>query len=171
MLREFTDTGIKEFQDECKSSKVAENLRTAISKPEINKDLIPYVMNVVNALERVCKNPTRENYESFAHASMEMATKTCKIWVSRWRSTFTKQTESKWVSNAGPDGLCGVIMITTLEREPKHDLWTYTTRKVVTSREANDLCKIVDDQPSIHSWRTTAKKLSCEIVEPGAFDQ
>src|SRR5438270_628208 len=41
---------------------------------------------------------------------------TCSITTNRYEQLFKKQDVRRWVSNVGPDGVCGVVVVTTLQQ-------------------------------------------------------
>src|SRR5262245_40672223 len=67
---------------------------------------------------------------------------TCQIITNRYQLSFQRQTATRWVSNEGPNGACGVIEITTVQEDPQGGgvLWTMTSQKIVTNKNANDFC-------------------------------
>ena len=63
----------------------------------------------------------------------------CTIHNSVFPVDFVKVNERKWVSNNGPEGICGVVSVFTIEHEVNDPiLWTYTstTRTQTTKRDS-----------------------------------
>jgi hypothetical protein len=92
-----------------------------------------------------------------------------RSFTNRYELTFRRQSATRWVSNAGPNGLCGVIEITTLEEDPQGSglLWTMNSRKVLTNKNANDFCRALDNEPPDDlTWRDTKRPLPCKFVVP-----
>jgi hypothetical protein len=102
---------------------------------------------------------------------MKSAPDTCEIVTNRYESTFARQGPKRWVSNEGPDGICGVVAITTLEQDGNDGslLWTMNTQKIVTNKGANDLCKTLDERPETLTWRESRRPLPCKFVVPAAI--
>ena len=92
---------------------------------------------------------------------------TCLVTTNRYARTFQNQTATRWVSTEGPDGVCGLLDVATLENEGA--LWTLEARKVVTKRDAAPACRNVDEKPEVLSWRDTRRPLPCRFVLPGSI--
>jgi hypothetical protein len=168
IMKEFKAAEATEMKGSCSAADM-KKLRDGLEVAE-NRALLPYMTKVVVAMETMCKSSTRDNYEALIRASLELEITTCSVSVGRWTLSFTKQTDTRWVSNDGPNGVCGVVLITTLERETKNNLWTYTQRKIVTNKQNSvAFCTIIEEGPVTYSWRNNTKKLACDLVEPGAF--
>jgi hypothetical protein len=92
---------------------------------------------------------------------------TCLVTTNRYSRTFQNQTATRWVSTEGPEGVCGVLDVTTLQNEGVR--WTLEAHKVVTKRDASPACRDVDEKPEVLSWRDTRRALPCRFVQPGAI--
>jgi hypothetical protein len=175
LIGEFTPTEAKEVQKACPTlDDEMQKLRVKLATPDasINKALLPYAKRWLEAMDAVCNNPSRENYEALQRAIIAADTETCKIWVTRWKTTFARQTETKWVANDGPNGICGIVLISTLERDGKsNSFWKYNQRRIVTNKEIKEPlpCHEWDERPSAYAFGVGAKKLACELVQAGAF--
>ena len=97
----------------------------------------------------------------------------CEIYTNRYESTFTKQNTRRWVSNEGPQGVCGVVTVTTLEQDESDPtsglLWTMNTQKIVTNKSADTVCKQLDERPETLTWRDSRRPLPCKFVTPAAI--
>jgi hypothetical protein len=80
----------------------------------------------------------------------------CRINALSYTLKFKKVGGRRWVSNNGPEGICGVVSVQTLEHEEKYEnVWTYTESSVVGNTEP-ELCKSLASQwqkPEIFSWK------------------
>ena len=97
---------------------------------------------------------------------------TCQIITNRYEMTFKSQGPRRWVSNEGPNGACGIVEVTTLEEDPRGGgiLWTMDSQKIVTNRNANELCKVFDNEPPDHlTWRDPKRPLPCKFIVPGVI--
>jgi len=95
---------------------------------------------------------------------------TCLIVTNRYQLSFRRQTATRWVSNEGPNGACGLIEITTVEEDPNGGgvLWTMTSQKIVTNKNANDFCKAFDGEPREDlTWKESKRPLPCKFIVPG----
>ena len=95
---------------------------------------------------------------------------TCEIITNRYDLAFQRQTATRWVSNEGPSGACGVIEITTVQQEPQGGgvLWTMTSQKIVTNKNVNDLWKAFDGEPREDlTWKDAKRPLPCKFIVPG----
>jgi hypothetical protein len=93
---------------------------------------------------------------------------TCLVTTNQYARRFQKQTPTRWVSNEGPDGECGVLDVTTLDDEGGNIHWTLEMKKIVTRK---DLASCRGDQPppELLSWRNVRRPLPCRFVQPGAI--
>ena len=88
--------------------------------------------------------------------------------------TFTKQDPGdpvdnpRWVSNEAPQGACGVSEITTLQDDGTVK-WTMEARKLVTRKDADPLCRDVDERPETLSWQNLRRPLPCAFIQPGGI--
>jgi hypothetical protein len=96
---------------------------------------------------------------------------TCTITTNRYEKDFLRMSETRWVSNSEPDGLCGVVTATTLQKDPESgdQSWTIESHKVVTNKDVVALCRSVDDTPKTMSWKNTRRALPCRFVRPRAI--
>jgi hypothetical protein len=77
---------------------------------------------------------------------------------------FVRVAERKWVSNNGPEGICGVVSVFTIEHEASSTvLWTYTEQYTYTNNSTG-LCKGLPlSETSSYSWKTGRNvRLKCE---------
>ena len=95
----------------------------------------------------------------------------CQIITNRYELRFTRQSATRWVSNQGPSGDCGIVDVTTLDEEPRGpaSFWTMTSRKTIPNRNAGAACRALVDaeQPETLTWRDTKRALSCRFIVPG----
>jgi hypothetical protein len=120
-----------------------------------------------------CKNQTEENLVNIARLSHQRDAKTCKILTANFSQTFERVTADSWVSKEGPDGLCGVVTISRLERvgAGSTSFWVYTTNRVVTNKgssTAPQFCKSLDDGEHFFDWKGGGDRfVGCEYIEMG----
>jgi hypothetical protein len=81
----------------------------------------------------------------------------CRVNGFTYSLKFQKVGARRWVSNNGPEGICAVVSVETLEHEEKYaNVWTYTESSVVGNTEP-EFCKTLASQwqkPETFSWRT-----------------
>ncbi len=94
----------------------------------------------------------------------------CLITTNRYELTLQKQTGLKWTSTEGPDGDCGVTVVTTLQNDGGA-MWAMDTRTIVTKRESSPACQNLQDATETLSWRNTRRTLPCRFVQPGAMSR
>lgn len=170
-LSDFTPEKAKAFQSECGS--LAKDIQAARgSLASADNTIKRYASDWFAAVEAACKSPTRANLEALERAAQAGDLATCKVWVNRWTHTFTKQSAVRWVSNDGPNGICGTILISILEpRDGDSDFfWKYSQQRVITNKDVKEPipCKEFEAEPTSYSANKT-KKLSCELIEAGGF--
>jgi hypothetical protein len=80
---------------------------------------------------------------------------------------FVKVSGYKWVSNNGPEGLCGAVSVFTIEREAGSEvLWTYTEQYTYTNN-TEGFCKgLASSETAIYSWKAgSVVRLRCENIK------
>ena len=74
-----------------------------------------------------------------------------------------------WASNEGPDGLCGVVTVSRLNRVPAGTtkFWVYTTKSVVSNKDG-EFCKMLDEGEHFYDWRGGGDRfMGCDYIEMG----
>jgi hypothetical protein len=161
-LKKFSPNEEKELREVSKTEMCAEqsmaDMRSAIDKPPlISEKERRYGHELLARQKRFCEQPTWATLHEFLRVLNDWDSKTCRIWTNAYTETFEWQPSGKWVSNRGPSGICGVIVVSTLEPHDKTKFpvrWTYETRKIVTNKDAlkGDVCKF-EETPVRYSWR------------------
>jgi hypothetical protein len=120
-----------------------------------------------------CKNPTEETLTNITRYSYEKKTKTCSILTAQFSQVFQRVTGDSWVSNEGPDGLCGVVTVSRLERVSagSSSFWVYTTKRVVTNKAAASspkICGSLDESEHFFDWKGGGDRfVGCDYIEMG----
>jgi len=94
--------------------------------------------------------------------------RTCLVTTSRYQQVFRKDSETRWTSRDGPEGVCGVVGVTTLI-DGGGVKWTLETRKVVTKKAAAPECRAMEETTEALSWQNLRRPLPCSFVQPGAI--
>ncbi len=95
---------------------------------------------------------------------------TCLITTNRYERVFRRESESRWMSTEGPEGVCGLLDVATLQ-DDGGVRWTMETHKVVTRKDAAPACEAVDTQPVTLSWQNLRRPLPCRFVQPGGLSR
>jgi hypothetical protein len=99
-----------------------------------------------------------------------VAPDTCLITTNRYERAFRRDTPSRWVSTEGPEGVCGLLDVATLQ-DDGGVRWTMETHKVVTRTDASSTCQAYDTQPETLSWQNIRRSLPCKFVQPGGLSR
>jgi hypothetical protein len=99
-----------------------------------------------------------------------LAPDTCLITTNRYARSFRRDTPSHWVSTEGPDGVCGLLDVATLQ-DDGGVRWTMETRKVVTKNGGSSACQAVDTQPEVLTWQNIRRPLPCRFVQPAGLSR
>ena len=88
----------------------------------------------------------------------------CTVHSTLFAIDLVKVGDRNWVSNNGPEGICGVVSVFTIEHEPNYaNLWTYTEQYIYTNNAADAVCKLAHNQTSTYSWKAgKSVRLKCE---------
>jgi hypothetical protein len=127
---------------------------------------------MITPMFRVCDDPSERNVRAMVRTNVERENLTCKIVSLRpFELTFQLQPDGRWLSNDGPSGPCGVILITTLEKDPKYSvLWTYTQRRLITNKAGSiglAECKAFEEHTQVFSWKPQDKFRQCKMIKFG----
>jgi hypothetical protein len=106
---------------------------------------------------------------------------TCLITTNRYERAFRREdtlspgslprpSASRWVSTEGPEGVCGLLDVATLQ-DDGGVRWTMETHKVVTKKDASPACEAYDTQPVTLSWQNIRRPLPCRFVQPGGLSR
>ena len=99
-----------------------------------------------------------------------VAPDTCLVTTNRYQRVFRRETTTRWVSTEGPEGVCGLLDVVTLE-DGGGVRWTMEIRKVVTKKDAAPMCTALDDEAETFSWQNVRRPLPCRFVQPGGLSR
>jgi hypothetical protein len=99
-----------------------------------------------------------------------VAPDTCLITTNRYQRTFRRDTSVRWVSIEGPEGVCGLLDVVTLQ-DGGGVRWTMETRRLATRTDAAPNCPAADAQVTTLSWQNVRRRLPCRFVQPGGLSQ
>jgi hypothetical protein len=97
-----------------------------------------------------------------------IAPDTCLITTNRYERTFQRDTATRWVSREGPEGVCGLLDVATLQ-DGGGGRWTMDTQKVMTKKDASAACQALETQTETLSWQNIRRPLPCRFVQPGGL--
>ena len=100
----------------------------------------------------------------------DIAPDTCLITTNQYARTFRRAGETRWVSSEGPEGVCGVLDVATLQ-DGGGVRWTLEMRKVATKRDASPACRAFDAPAETFSWQNIRRALPCKFVQPGGLSR
>lgn len=96
--------------------------------------------------------------------------RTCYLSTNRFRSEFKRSGPNKWVSVQGPQGICNVVLVQTLENDPDYpQLWTFTQTRATSDNKGP--CEGIEvNKPGIYSWDAPNQfDLNCQVFEWSVF--
>jgi hypothetical protein len=119
-----------------------------------------YALEQIRAL---CACATKECFDKAILEQQSHEQNECTIYSSVIPVDFVKVNDRKWVSNNGPEGICGVLDVFTIEHEETYPtLWTYTSHYSYTNNK-DGLCKAMKDEDYTYSWKGPhSLRLQCE---------
>ena len=100
----------------------------------------------------------------------EVAPDTCLATTNRYQRVFHRDTPNRWVNKEGPDGVCGVVEVVTLQDDGGVK-WTMETRRIATAKDAAPSCRTPDGPSEILSWQNVRRSLPCHFVQPGGLSR
>lgn len=112
---------------------------------------------------------THEDLKKFVLKQIEHEFRTCKINHFDFQATFKRISKNKWLSNPGPQGLCNVVTVITLENNPEHSgLWKYSQVKASADTN-NKLCEGIElNRPFTCSYQVSSEYcFDCDTISFG----
>ena len=97
-----------------------------------------------------------------------VAPDTCLVTTNRYDRVFQRDSPSHWTSTGGPEGVCGLLDVATLQ-DDGGVRWTLEWKKMVTKQDAAPACQTVDTTPETFSWQNIRRSLPCKFVQPGGL--
>lgn len=186
-IKEFETKGITIGKEECTTYRaVLDAIRTgkvfeggnrakfekAIkTHPRHKSDMVKALSIFLN----ICDNPSRKNAESMAKFTHDKKMRTCRIVGNSYEQDFSRPYNSThWVSNKGPSGDCGVVVVDTLKKVEvlKTIQWTIDTRIIVTNKKAKMFgglasCENYPEETLFYDWKQPETFLACDYIEFG----
>jgi hypothetical protein len=152
----------------------------ATGPPSPSHIVIPFLANATKAADLdfeggECELDTSRNrmdciFQQVFLTTSDLAPDTCLITTNRYERTFRRDTATRWVSTEGPEGVCGVLDVATLQNDGGVK-WTMETRKLVTKKDAAPACQSSDTQAETLSWQNIRRPLPCRFVQPGGLSR
>jgi hypothetical protein len=118
-------------------------------------------------MKAVCDCATKQCITSVMLEQQTHEQNECTVHSAVFPVDFVKVADNKWVSNNGPEGICGVVSVFTIEHEPSStSLWTYTEHYTYTNNSAGFCKGLPDSETSAYSWKSgTNVRLKCEEIK------
>lgn len=129
--------------------------------------------NAHELMQALCNCTTKECITSVMLERQTHEQNECTIHSSVFSADFVKVSGRMWVSNNGPEGICAVVSIFTMEHEANSPtLWTYTEQYTVMNNSAG-LCKgLPKNETSTYSWKSgSSVRLKCEEFKFSTFPE
>ncbi len=93
---------------------------------------------------------------------------TCMITTNAYDLVFQRESPTRWISRAMPQGICGVAETVTLD-DDGGVRWTMTLTTAATRRDAAPECRDVQDSREVMAWQDLRRPLPCAYVQPGGL--
>lgn len=129
------------------------------------------MMKGAEFMKALCACTTRACYEEVAIKNAQGDRDKCTVTVQNFAVKFERAGPNKWISTHGPEGLCDIVTVQTLENEPKYSvLWTFT-EVTPTADTTGPMCKgLVLNTPDRFSYKFTSTfELGCESIDFSTF--
>ena len=152
--------------------------QTPARSPEPSRIVIPFLANETTpgALEfegAECDLDASGNrmsctFQQLFLTTAPVAPDTCLATTSRYGRVFRRDSPNRWTSTEGPEGVCGLLDIATLQ-DDGGVRWTMVLHTEVTKKDAAPACQTAGSQPLTFSWQNIRKSLPCRFVQPGGL--
>lgn len=143
-------------------SKLKENIKkSTIEQKAYYTDFLQLYKKLEKVNDKASLKKAISEFDDFQGA-------TCKISQHTYDFHFVRVSRNKWLYNPGPEGLCNVVRIATLENTTEYpELWVYT--ETVASADQDDECKKWVDVGKAYISRWDAPKSlkfeRCKYIE------
>src|SRR6266550_6731315 len=97
-----------------------------------------------------------------------VAPDTCLITTHSYERVFRRESATRWTNAEGPEGICGVMDVTTLQ-DDGGVRWTMELHKTVTKKDAAPACQTTDPESELFSWQNIRRSLPCKFVQPAGL--
>src|SRR5262245_29042163 len=107
-------------------------------------------------------------FQQLFFTTSPVAPDTCLATTNRYDRVFRRDSPNHWTSSEGPDGVCGILDIATLQ-DDGGVRWTMELKKEVTKNEASAACLTMKVPPEVFSWQNIRRPLPCKNIQPGGL--
>lgn len=132
------------------------------------------MQNILNASKQLCQNFSKSAAMEVGRLEHDKNARTCKVYSSFDRQTFSWEGEGNWVSVQKNRGLfCSSVVIERFERPdpPVYNFWNFFRRVTITNPEKKIIeqtCReFSDDTEHKFRWNTRELFLNCDYIEFG----
>jgi hypothetical protein len=160
-------------------------MKTPLKKEKITKErlalldaLTPekkgYSDRIIAMAQNIDKSTNKTEVFNIINDFSEFDDRCCSIGITTWQEQFERVSQYKWISNPGPQGLCNVVRIKTLETtDDNYLLWKFTeiTVSVDVDKTRNDMfdkmCAGIEiNKPTVYSWDVpTDMIMDCQCIK------
>jgi hypothetical protein len=133
-----------------------------------------YSDRIMTMAQNIDKSTNKTELFNIINDFSEFVDRCCSIGITTWQAQFEKVSQYKWISNPGPQGLCNVVRIKTLEaNDDMYLLWKLTeiTVSVDVDKTRNDMfdkiCSGIEiNKPTVYSWDVpTDMIMDCQCIK------
>ena len=126
----------------------------------------------LNATKQLCRNFSKSALIELGRLQHDKDTRTCRVYSSFDRQTFSREGENDWVSVQKGRGICRSVTIERFEREKSaYDFWVFFSRKTVTNPSKKIIettCRELSDETERKfDWHDRDLFLNCDYIEFG----
>jgi hypothetical protein len=114
-----------------------------------------------------CEKPSEDTLMPLVEYLVDRESRMCKIHKLDFTMRFKRQSEGLWVSNEGPSGLCGRIVVTQLRDQTGNGLFWEWKAKYIYTNPLEPFCEEFGEVIEAFSTRVSQKELHCERFEYG----
>jgi hypothetical protein len=157
-----------EIKKECTDAtrKVAEDFfsvrQLSKEKQQTSSEEIDEMFELCECAGKVKKEEKIECFFFKRQKGIERLAATCRIETNSFSLDFKKVSDRKWISNAGPAGLCNFVTVATVEADPPENgsaklMWKFTQIRTAGDMD-NELCKKFQvNTPSVFWWKAPGR--------------
>jgi len=168
----ITDKEFNETKKNLKLGEITKERRALLDSltPEKKK----YTEKLFSFMQNINRSKKKAELIKMLEEFSEFEDRCCTIKVNSWKEQFQRTSQFKWIANPGPQGLCNVVKMSTLEsNDDNYLLWKYSnvTVSVDYDKKRNDLfdkwCAGIElNKPVTYSWDIPNESiLDCQCIK------
>jgi hypothetical protein len=126
--------------------------------------------NFAKSYFRLCKSPTRANFQKMIRINHEKNSRTCRVGSFAFQQRMKRTASGSWAVIPEATGECGVVQLDRFEpaNQSRFTFWNYIARKTVTNPSGRQLlmqCENLDEAEYVYEWKSRDIYMNCNYIK------